>query len=120
MKHGGKIGMEVTMRGRHKEVKHMRVCVIKGKKINGSPRISIENGWKEFKTPNALKVGDHVVLTLIATSTFKVEIVDNIKNCKRICKQQALKNVVDHYFPSTIPCLGTTHTSKRKKRRFHK
>jgi hypothetical protein len=118
MKQGGKIGMEVTMRRRHKEVKHMRVCVTKGKKINVSPRISIENGWKEFKTTNELKVGDHVVFTLIAT--FKVEVVDNIKNCKIICKQQALKNDVDHYFPSTIPCLGTTHTSKRKKRRFHK
>jgi hypothetical protein len=25
-----------------------------------------------------------------------------------------LKDGVDHYFPSTIPCLGTIHTSKRK------
>jgi hypothetical protein len=83
--------------------------------INGSPRIlSIGNGWKEFKTTNELKVGDHLVFTLIVTSTLKVEIVDNIKNCKIICKQQALKDVVDHYFPSTIPCLGTTHTSKIK------
>jgi hypothetical protein len=40
------------------EVKHMRVCFTKGKKINGSPRISIGNGWKEFKTTNELKVGD--------------------------------------------------------------
>jgi hypothetical protein len=57
------------------------------------------------------------VSTLIATSTFKVEIVDNIKNCKIICKQQALKDVVDHYCPSTIPCLVTTHTSKRKRKK---
>jgi len=115
MKHNGKIGIEMTMWGKHKEVKHMRVCVTKGKMINGSPRIlSIGNGWKEFKTTNELKVGDHLVFTLIVTSTLKVEIVDNIKNCKIICKQQALKDVVDHYFPSTIPCLGTTHTSKIK------
>jgi hypothetical protein len=85
MKHGGKIGTEVTMRGRHKEVKHMKVCVTKGKKI-GSPRISIENGWKIFKTTNELKVGDHVVFTVIATSSFKVEVVENVKNCKK-CRQ---------------------------------
>ena len=58
----------------------MRTCVTKGKKINGSPKISIGNGWKEFKTTNELKVGDHLVFTLIVTSTLKVEIVDNIKN----------------------------------------
>jgi hypothetical protein len=115
MKHGGKIGIEVTMWRKHKEVKHTRVCVTKGKKINGSPRIlNTRNGWKKFKTTNELKVGDHLVFTLIVTSTLKVEIVNNIKNCKIICKQQALKDVVDHYFPSTIPCLGTTHTSKIK------
>jgi hypothetical protein len=51
MKNGGKIGMEVIMRGRHKEVKHTRMCVTKSKKI-GSPKINIENGWKEFKTTN--------------------------------------------------------------------
>ncbi len=89
----------------------MKVCVTKGKKINGSPLIlSIGNGWKEFKTTNELKIGDHLVFPLIATSTFKVEVVDNIKNCKIICKKQTLKDVVDRYFPSTIPCFGTTHT----------
>jgi hypothetical protein len=52
--------MEVTMRGKHiEEIKHMRMCAIKGKKINGSPKISIGKGWKEFKTTNELKVGDH-------------------------------------------------------------
>jgi hypothetical protein len=86
------------------------MCVIKSKNIG--------NGWKEFKTTNDVKIGDHVVFTLIVASTFKVEVVDNIKNCKIICKQQALKDVVDHYFPSTIPCLGTTHTSKRGKNKF--
>jgi hypothetical protein len=115
MNHGGKIGTKVTMQGRHKEIKHMKMCVTKGKKINGSPKIlSIGNGWKEFKTTNELKVGDHLVFTLIATCTFKIEVVNN-KNYKIICKQQALKDVVDHYFPSTIPCLGTTHTSKINK-----
>jgi len=58
----------------------MRMCVTKGK-INGSPRINIENGWKKFKTTNELKVGDHVVFTRIVVSTFKVDVVDNIKNC---------------------------------------
>ncbi len=39
MKHGGKIGMKVTMQGRQiEEVNHMRVCVTKGKKVNGSPK----------------------------------------------------------------------------------
>jgi len=51
MMHGGKIGTEMIMWGRHKEVKHMKVCVTKSKKI-GSPKISIGNGWKEFKTTN--------------------------------------------------------------------
>ncbi len=36
--------------------------VTKGKKINGSPMISIGNGWKEFKTINDLKIGDHLSL----------------------------------------------------------
>jgi len=67
MKHGGKIGMEMTMQGRHKEVKHMRVCVIKGKKINGSHRINIRNGWKKFKTTNELKVRDHLSLKVVIT-----------------------------------------------------
>jgi hypothetical protein len=66
MKHGGKIGTEVTMQGRHiEEVKHMRVCVTKRKKIDGSPRISIGNGWKEFKTTNELKLGDHLSLKIV-------------------------------------------------------
>jgi hypothetical protein len=82
------------------------MCVIKSKNIG--------NGWKEFKTTNDVKIGDHVVFTLIVASTFKVEVVDNIKNHKIICKQQVLKDGVEHYFPSTIPCLGTIHTSKRK------
>jgi hypothetical protein len=55
------------MRGRHKEVKHMKVCVIKSKKIKGSPKISIGNGWKEFKTTNELKIGDHLSLKLVVT-----------------------------------------------------
>ncbi len=97
MKHGDKIGTKVTMRGKHKEVKHTRVCVIKGKKI-GSPRINIGNGWKHFKTTNELKVGDHVVFIVIATSSFKVGIVENVKNCK-ICQKQSLKDGVDHFFP---------------------
>jgi hypothetical protein len=67
MKHGNKIDMEVTMRGRHKEVKHMRICVIKSKMINGSPIISIGNGWKELKTINELKVGDHLSLKVVVT-----------------------------------------------------
>ncbi len=86
----------------------MRVCVIKGKKI-GSPIISIGNGWKDFKTTNELKVGDHVVFTMIATSSFKVEVVENVKNCK-ICQKQALEDNVDQFFPSIIPSLGTIHT----------
>jgi hypothetical protein len=68
MKHGGKIGTKVTMRGRHiEEIKHMKVCVIKGKKINGSPRISIGNGWKEFKTTKESKVWDHLSLKIVVT-----------------------------------------------------
>jgi hypothetical protein len=63
----------------------MRVCVTKGEKI-GPPKISIGNEWKEFKTTKDVKVRDHVVFTLIDASTFKVEVVDNIKNCKIICK----------------------------------
>jgi hypothetical protein len=55
----------MTMQGRHKEVKHMRVCVTKGKNINRSPGISIGNGWKEFKTTNELKVGDHLSLKVV-------------------------------------------------------
>jgi hypothetical protein len=65
MNHGGKIGTKMTMRGRQiEEVKHMKVCVTKGKKINGSPRINIGNGWKEFKTINELKVRDHLSLKI--------------------------------------------------------
>jgi hypothetical protein len=71
-------------------------------------------GWKKFKTTNEFKVGDHFVFTLIVTFTFKVEVIDYIKNYKIICNQQVLKYVIDHYFPSTIPCLGTTHTSINK------
>jgi hypothetical protein len=56
MKHSDKIGMEMTMQGRHKEVKHMIMFVTKSKKINGSPTISIGNGWKGFKTTNELKI----------------------------------------------------------------
>jgi hypothetical protein len=67
MKHNDKIGTKVTMQGRHKEVKHMRTCVTKGKKINGSPKISIGNGWKEFKITNELKVKDHLSLKVIVT-----------------------------------------------------
>jgi hypothetical protein len=52
----------------HKEVKHMKMCVTKlGKKI-GSPKINIGNGCKELKTIKELKVGDHVVFTLVVTS----------------------------------------------------
>jgi hypothetical protein len=35
--------------------------------INGSPKISIGNGWKEFKTTNELKVGDHHSLKVVVT-----------------------------------------------------
>jgi hypothetical protein len=66
MKLGGKIGMEVTMWGKHKKIKHMKVYVTKGKKV-GSSKVCIGNGWKYFKTTNELKVGDHVVFTVIAT-----------------------------------------------------
>ncbi len=41
------------------------MCVTKGKKINGSHKIKIENGWKEFKTTNELKVGDYLSLKVI-------------------------------------------------------
>jgi hypothetical protein len=52
------------MQRRHKEVKHMRVCVTESKKI-GSPKISIGNGWKEFKTTN---VESHGFVISIVTS----------------------------------------------------
>jgi len=64
MMHSGKIGTEMIMRGRHKEVKNMRMCVTKSKKI-GSPKISIGNGWKEFKTTN---VESHGFVTSTVTS----------------------------------------------------
>jgi hypothetical protein len=67
MKHGGKIGMKVTMRERHKKVKHMKVCVIKDKNINGSPKISIGNGWKELKTTYEFKVRDYLSLKVVVT-----------------------------------------------------
>ncbi len=44
----------------------MKVYVTKGKKV-GSSKVCIGNGWKYFKTTNELKVGDHVVFTVIAT-----------------------------------------------------
>jgi hypothetical protein len=56
MKHSDKIGMEMTMQGRHKEVKHMIMFVTKSKKMNRSPRTGIGNGWKGFETTNELKV----------------------------------------------------------------
>jgi hypothetical protein len=62
MKHGGKIGMEVIMRGR--QVKHMKMCVTKSKNI-GSPKISNGNGWKEFKTTN---VESHGFVTSTVTN----------------------------------------------------
>jgi hypothetical protein len=43
----------------------MRMCVTKGKKINGSSKISIGNGWKEFKTINELKIRDHLSLKVV-------------------------------------------------------
>ncbi len=52
---------------------------------------------------------------VIVTSSFEVEVVENVKNCK-ICRKQTLKDGVDHFFLSTIPSLGTVHTSKRKKK----
>ncbi len=64
MKHGGKIGTTLIMQGRHKEIKHMRVCVTKRKKI-GSPKISIRNGWKKFKTTS---VESHGFITSTITS----------------------------------------------------
>jgi hypothetical protein len=64
MKHGGKIGMEVIMQGKHKKIKHMKVCVTKSKNI-GSPKISSGNGWKEFKITN---VESHGFVTSIVTN----------------------------------------------------
>jgi hypothetical protein len=32
-----------------------------------SSKISIGNGWKEFKTTNELKVGDHLSLKVVVT-----------------------------------------------------
>jgi len=55
---------------RHKHIKHMKVCVTKLDKKIGPPLINIGNGWEEFKTTNELKVGDHVLFTLIVASTF--------------------------------------------------
>jgi hypothetical protein len=43
----------------------MKVCVTKGKKINGSPKINIGTGWKKFKTTNELKVRDHLSLKIV-------------------------------------------------------
>jgi hypothetical protein len=57
---------------KHKDVKHMKVCVIKLDKKIGPPIISIGSGWEKFKTTNELKVGDHVVFTLIVAFTFEV------------------------------------------------
>jgi hypothetical protein len=60
------VSTEKTTQGRHiEEVKHMKVCVTKGKNIDWSPKISIGNGWKESKTTNELKVGDHFSLKVI-------------------------------------------------------
>ncbi|CAM6030568.1 unnamed protein product [Sphagnum balticum] len=115
MEYGGKIGTEVTMRGKLTEVKNMNVCFGKrGRGRTGSLRISIGSGWREFRTTNGLKAGDHVVFTLIAPSTFEVEVVDN-KACKKL--KQALQDGADHGFPSRIPCLATIHTSRRKRKR---
>ncbi len=50
------------------------------------------------------------MFTLIIPSTFKVEIVDNVKHYR-----QVLEDGPDHVFPSRIPCLGTIHTSRIKK-----
>lgn len=113
MEYGGEIGMEVTMRGKLSEVKNMRVCSGKSGRI-GSIRISIGSGWREFRTTNGLKAGDYVVFTLIAPSTFEVEVVDN-KASKKI--KQALQDGADHGFSSRIPCLATIHTSRRKRKR---
>jgi hypothetical protein len=117
MEYGGEIGTEVTMRGKLSEVKNMKVCSGKRGTI-GSLRISIGSGWREFRTTNGLKAGDYVVFTLIAPSTFEVEVVDN-KACKKF--KQALQDGADHGFPSRIPsripCLATIHTSRRKRKR---
>jgi len=43
----------------------MRMCVTKGKKIIGSPKINIGTEWKEFKTTNELKVRDHLSLKVV-------------------------------------------------------
>jgi hypothetical protein len=113
MEYGGEIGTQVTMRGKLTEVKNMKVCFGKSGRI-GSLRISIGSGWREFRTTNGLKAGDYVVFTLIAPSTFEVEVVDN-KACKKL--KQALQDGADHGFPSRIPCLATIHTSRRKRKR---
>ncbi len=91
------------------------MCVTKSKNV-GSPKISIGNGWKEFKTTNDVKVGDHVVFTLIVVSTFKVEVVDNIKNHKIICKQQAWRMVLIITFPQQFHALELSIHQKEKKK----
>ncbi|CAK9204437.1 unnamed protein product [Sphagnum jensenii] len=113
MEYGDKIGKEVTMRGKLTEVKNMNVCFGKSGRI-GSLRISIGSGWREFRTTNGLKAGDYVVFTLIAPSTFEVEVVDN-KACKKL--KHALQDGADHGFPSRIPCFATIHRSRRKRKR---
>ncbi|CAK9264014.1 unnamed protein product [Sphagnum jensenii] len=113
MEYGDKIGTEVTMRGKLTEVKNMNVCFGKSGRL-GSLRISIGSGWREFRTTNGLKAGDYVVFTLIAPSTFEVEVVDN-KACKKL--KQALQDGADHGFPPRMPCLATMHRSRRKRKR---
>jgi hypothetical protein len=48
---------------------------------------------------NELKLGEHVVFTLITFFTFKVQVVDNLKNCKISSKQKALWDGLIMFFP---------------------
>jgi hypothetical protein len=48
---------------------------------------------------NELKLGEHVVFTFTTLSTFKVQVVDNIKNCKISSKQKASWDGLIVFFP---------------------
>jgi hypothetical protein len=48
---------------------------------------------------NELKLGEYVVFTLIIIFTFKVQVVDNVKNCKISRKQKALWDGLIMFFP---------------------
>jgi hypothetical protein len=55
---------------------------------------------KMFKiTLNELRLREHVVFTLTTLSTFKVQVVDNVKNCKISSKQKTLWDGLIMSFP---------------------